>query len=94
MAAFPRQRFLLGRCLITPLARRHLADALVHEADVLARHAAGDWGELDPDDARENEVAVRRGFRILSSYPIAGDVVWVETTADRAETVVYMRDEY
>jgi hypothetical protein len=36
-------------------------------AEFLLRHQHGDWGELDPDDRRKNERALRLGSRLLSS---------------------------
>lgn len=39
----------------------------------LARHAIGDWGELEPTEVAENEYSVAHGFRLLSSYP-SGDL--------------------
>src|SRR3712207_7549496 len=35
--------------------------------------STGDWGDVPEEDARENEVAVRHGFRVLSSYRVAGE---------------------
>jgi hypothetical protein len=40
---------------------------------VLLRHGDGDWGELDADDKRANEVALREGGRILSKYTVPGE---------------------
>lgn len=88
------QRFPLGDCRITPAAREHLAAAGVAEGALLARHATGDWGELDPEDVAENELSLRRGFRILSSYVVAGEKVWVITEADRSGTTVLLAWEY
>jgi hypothetical protein len=59
------------------------------------RHAAGDWGDVPPEDARENEHALRRGFRVMSSYPLSGGVrVWVITEADRSSTCILLPAEY
>jgi hypothetical protein len=88
------QRFPLGTCLVTPVAREHLAANGVAEGSLLARHATGDWGELDPEDRRENEFSVRRGFRILSSYVVAGEKVWLITEADRSGTTILLAMEY
>lgn len=89
-----RQRFPLGDCRITPAARDHLAAAGMAEGALLARHATGDWGEVCAEDAAENEFSVARGFRILSSYPVGDDMVWVITEADRRCTTVLPRAEY
>jgi hypothetical protein len=38
-------------------------------ADILLRrHQSGDWGNVPPEDAEENELAIGRELRILSSY--------------------------
>jgi hypothetical protein len=34
----------------------------------LARHQAGDWGEVDAHDRAENETSLKHGFRLLSAY--------------------------
>jgi hypothetical protein len=61
----------------------------------LTRHAEGDWGELDPEDIRENEYSVAHGFRLLSSYTTAvGDKLWIITEADRSATTLLLPDEY
>ena len=93
-ATLSRQRFDLGRCLITPAARGHLAAAGIPEGELLRRHATGDWGELDRDDWLENERSIVRGWRLLSSYPVGDDVVWLITEADRSATTIFMRREY
>jgi Ni,Fe-hydrogenase maturation factor len=55
----------------------------------LARHATGDWGELEPTDAAENEYSIAHGFRLLSSYQTdAGEKVWIITEADRSATIM------
>jgi hypothetical protein len=46
------------------------------------------------EDARENEVAVRYGFRVLSSYRVAGERLWVITAADRSVTTLLLPSEY
>ena len=38
-------------------------------ADILLRrHQSGDWGNVPPEDAVENALAIGRELRILSSY--------------------------
>lgn len=34
----------------------------------LVRHIAGDWGDIDEYDRRENELSLIHGFRLLSVY--------------------------
>ena len=63
--------------------------------EFLQRHLAGDWGELDENDVRENEVSLQRGWRILSCYRLSTGVkFWVITEADRSVTTFLLPDEY
>ncbi len=61
---------------------------------LLERHQSGDWGEAPAEDARENEFSVKHGFRVLSSYRVAGERLWVITEADRSATTLLLPDEY
>jgi len=61
----------------------------------LFRHLAGDWGALDEDDRRENELSVREGFRILSAYTLSnGTKIWLIAEADRSATTFLLPKEY
>ena len=40
---------------------------------LLERHQSGDWGDVPPEDARENEFSMRHGFKIVSSYRVSGE---------------------
>jgi hypothetical protein len=31
------------------------------------RHVHGDWGELDEEDRKENQLSLKRGFRLLTA---------------------------
>jgi len=55
-----------------------------------ARHQNGDWGVVPPADAKENDLSVTHGFRIISSYAVgrAGERVWIITEADRSSTCI------
>ncbi len=59
--------FPLGRIVATPGALAALERAKQPPTCFLARHAIGDWGELEPIDMAENEHSVAHGFRLLSS---------------------------
>lgn len=63
-------------------------------ADLIRRHVAGDWGDLDPHDRRVNEEAVQWGNRILSAYGEGDAKLWIITEADRSSTCVLRPDEY
>jgi len=61
----------------------------------LVRHIAGDWGDVDEHDYRENELSLIQGFRLLSAYTLkTGTKIWIITEADRSATTVLLPEEY
>ncbi len=89
MAPFP-----LGRVVATPGALKLLEEAGEDPSTYLARHASGDWCELGAHDRRENERSLKHGWRILSSYPIGAERIWIITEADRSYTTLLLPQEY
>jgi hypothetical protein len=85
-------KFPLGQVVITANAAQHLDTIAVHEA--LRRHAAGDWGDISPEDACENEFSLKEGFRLLSAYGTGERRFWVITEADRSATTILMPQDY
>ncbi len=84
-----------GAVVATPGALRLLAQAGIQPLDLLRRHLAGDWGDLDAEDRRENSYALQHGFRLLSSYQVTPtEKVWVITEADRSATTILLPEEY
>jgi len=87
--------FLLGRVVATPGAlaifQQH-EDKSIHQ--YLQNHLRGDWGELCSDDKQANDNALNTGGRILSSYFVGGNKIWVITEADRSATTVLLPQEY
>jgi len=88
--------FPLGRIVATPGALSLLASAGEDPNGLLERHERGDWDEVPAADARENELSVKKGFRVLSSYRVGerGTRVWVITEADRSSTCLLLPEEY
>ena len=65
------------------------------DASYLARHARGDWGELDPADWNANETALIDGTRLLSAYELSSGVkIWIITESDRSSTCILLPEEY
>ena len=88
-------KFSLGQIVATPGALSVLQRAGQSAQEFLARHAVGDWSDLDAHDRRENALAVREGFRLLSAYrTTAGERLWIITEADRSVTTLLLPDEY
>jgi hypothetical protein len=71
-----------------------LMEARAHPFDYLARHATGDWGDLCAFDRRQNEIALREGLRVLSSYDVPAGRLWIITEADRSITTILLPEEY
>ncbi len=84
----------LGRVVATPGALRTILGAGGSPFDYVARHASGDWGNLCEFDRRQNEIALRDGHRVFSSYDVSVGRVWVITEADRSVTTILLPEEY
>ena len=84
----------LGQVVATPGALKLLSEIREDPFGYIARHAAGDWGELCAFDRRQNEIALREGLRVLSSYEVPAGRVWIITEADRSITTILLPEEY
>ena len=85
--------FPLGQCVITANAGNTLDPKDVKAA--MDRHARGDWGELDGDDWKENEVALVEGLRLFSRYTDRrGTPFYIITESDRLVTTVLLPEDY
>jgi len=61
----------------------------------LARHRMGDWGDLDDEDKRMNDLSLTCKGRLLSAYHAPnGEKLYVITEAQHSVTTVLMPDEY
>lgn len=93
-------KFNLGLVTATPAALQVLAEHYTLPEDLLERHASGDWGDLDVDDAQRNNEALVDGSRIFSAYILAEGVkIWVITEAQgdggvRSVTTLLLPEEY
>ena len=85
---------LLGRVVATPGALKLFMESGGHPFDYLARHATGDWGDLCAFDRRQNELALRDGLRVLSSYDVLAGRVWIITEAHRSVSTILLPEEY
>lgn len=86
-------KFELGRLLATPAILAEVASTEIQEA--LSRHVTGDWGELDPEDIRENELALKHDGRLLSAYRSSNGVkFWIITERDRSATTALLPSDY
>lgn len=101
---FRKRKFSPGHMVITPGAQELLHEANRDWREYMARHLSGDWGELDPDDVKENNRAIRDNLRILSNYSVTdgtgtlarttGKRIWIITEHDRSVTTIMLPEEY
>jgi hypothetical protein len=87
-------RFPLGRTLSTPAALACCERHGISPQSLLCRHGQGDWGGLCVEDQRANEVALQSGGRLMSSYQLGPDRIWIITEADRSATTLLLPEEY
>jgi len=91
--------FELGLVVATPGALALAKAGAFDPAELLERHQAGDWGDLDAFDRRENERALRSGARIFSAYQTPQGRVWIITEATdaagaRGSTCILLPENY
>ncbi len=92
--------FKPGQKVATPGCLEELEKAGQSIFEFLARHLAGDWGDLDAEDKALNDEAVKDGSRILSAYILkTGVKIWIITEAkdengNRLATTGLLPEEY
>jgi hypothetical protein len=85
----------LGQVVATPGVLAALRDSGHDATDFLQRHAKGDWGDIEGCDVKSNEIGLREGDRIVSSYQTRrGETIWIITEADRSSTCLLLPSEY
>jgi hypothetical protein len=100
-----KPRFALGQVVATPGALRLLQQTGTDAMALLMRHVTGDWGDICAEDAKENELSIAEGFRVMSVYALTlgdqaasdGDErerVWLITEADRSVTTLLLPRDY
>jgi hypothetical protein len=86
--------FGLGVVNATPRTLDLLDRTGTNAAIFLGNHQRGDFGTVGSEDASANMNAVIHGTRILSSYTIGEERLWIITEADRSSTTMLLPDEY
>ena len=88
-------KFPLGQLVMTQGAAAAFAATGEQPLAYVVRHVQGDWGELDAEDWKSNDQALKDGSRVLSSYRLGnGEKLWIITEADRSCTTVLLPEEY
>jgi len=83
----------LGRVVITPNALGAIQSEDIAQA--ILNHSRGNWGEVCPEDAQENNRSLVEGCRILSAYSDRqGRKFWIITEGDRSVTTILLPEDY
>lgn len=91
----PRPLFSLGQLVWTPGAQELFTQLEKSPLELIQRHVAGDWGDMDEEDKKLNTEAIDAGERIFSAYQLdESNKVWVITEADRSVTSILLPSEY
>ncbi len=87
--------FSAGRIVATPGALALLEQTNKSPLEFLSRHLRGDWGDLCAEDKTENELSLKHGYRLMSSYQVADtEKLWIITEGDRSVTTLLLPAEY
>lgn len=90
-----KQKFVIGRLLITPGVQNLFKETKEDLLQYVNRHAMGDWGNCSAKDKKQNDLAVILGERIFSRYDTKdGTALWIITEASRSYTTVLLPREY
>ena len=94
-----KPKFRLGKTVITPGAISTMAQSGISPETLLRKHQGGNWGDLCQEDAELNDDAISNGDpekqgRVLSSYNVGADKIWVITEWDRSVTTLLLPREY
>lgn len=87
-------KFELGAIVATPAALDAADANHVSLHELIKRHARGDWGDISPADAQENEFSLANNFRLMSAYNLNSVKFWIITEADRSATTVLLPSDY
>lgn len=78
-----------GKLLVTPEALEKLRTNKIPVISVMLRHIAGDWGCMSDEDARQNDLSIAAGLRLLSIYHLPDNTrIIVITEWDRSQTAI------
>ena len=88
-------KFELGQLVMTPGADRAMREARQVPPEFLLRHLHGDWGDLPPEDIRENAWSLAHGARLFSAYHTRlQEKLWIITEHDRRLTTILVPEDY
>jgi len=92
----PNVRFSPDLILLTSGVQVLAREGRLDPGPYLLRHLSADWGDLDADDCRRNDIALKCGNEMLmSAFQVASDLrIWIITEQDRSVTTMLLPEEY
>ena len=96
-----KQKFELGKTVITHGAVKALSESNQLPDSFLQKHQSGDWGDVRDEDAKLNNEAIAhegdsdKQMRVVSAYKTNKyEIIWVITEWDRSATTLLLPSEY
>lgn len=98
-----KKKFSSDRCVLTRGVNEKMKESeefLRFVQISIGKHFAGDWGEMDEEDKKENEFALRTATaRLMSVYIFHKGKedetkIWIITEWNRSVTTVLFPEEY
>ena len=91
--------FDYGQIYFTRAVNNKMVEDMRFEAFCLGslkRHIQGDWGDLNSEDKKENELSLEKGFRLFSSYKCEKESIkiWIITERDRSIATILFPEDY
>jgi hypothetical protein len=86
--------FPLGEVTVSLSADQAMVRRGIRPEVLVERHRRGEWGDVDEALRRENNAAVKHGFRVLSVYNLGGETFYIVTESDRSVTAIFLHEYY
>ena len=88
-------KFEVGEIIVTPAASAVLQTHGHTHDDLLARHQAGDWGDVSSQLRLVNEQGLAESFNLQSTYEMpCGQRIAVVTNRDRSITMIHLDPQH
>ena len=93
-------KFQLGKIVATPGALQLLEKENISIGSLLQKHQSGDFGDLDAEDKELNNLAIsnegnlEKQQRVMSSYKIKNETIWIITENDRSVSTLLLPSDY
>jgi len=90
-------KFELGQTVMTRGINALLEEEVITHSDlmdIMTQHVNGDWGDICEEDKESNDYALKNDERLMSTYTVKGQKLWIITEWDRSVTTILLPSEY